>query len=88
MLRDLTVLRAPQGTTFRVSPEQWRPLIGTRCAYGEAGSTAPEGDHVVPPKPSPSWSGGRGLEISDEVAAAIIAALNAGNHVISQPSAR
>jgi MoxR-like ATPase len=81
VLRDLSVIRAPQGTNFRVTPEQWKALMD--LVDGPPVDGAPK---VTPTRTTISLAEVRDeldkLVIDDSVVAAIVAALNAGKHVI------
>jgi MoxR-like ATPase len=84
VLKDLTVIKAPQGTNFQVTPQQWGALV-------ELLEPSP-----APPSPDLQPRPARPLTIADVqtrldaipllidegVLASVIAALNSGKHVI------
>jgi MoxR-like ATPase len=83
VLRDLSIIRSPTGTNFRVTEEQWLAL---QELIVEQERTVRQEPHVAPAELTldevREAASNRGLLITDDVCANIVAALRGGKHVI------
>jgi MoxR-like ATPase len=77
ILRDLSVIRGPQGTNFRVTPQQWKMIM--KLVDAQTATPTPSKMSLAEVKEELEDIG---LVLADNVVAAIVAALNAGKHVI------
>jgi len=82
VLKELSVIKAPQGTTFSITAEQWNALINLIEPHLAARSTTRRPPRDLTVADVEAELDRPGLLIDRAVVATIVAALRAGKHII------